>query len=449
MTEGSPIKLIMAIALPLMLGNVFQQMYTVVDAAVVGKGVGMDALAALGSSDWFNWLFLGAVQGFAQGFTIPMAHAFGAEDYDELRKTVGNAAVLSLMTGLFFAVFALVMINPALQMLSVPVDIRPMAVSYLTVLFAGIPVVMAYNLLAGILRALGDGQSPLQAMIVASLVNIGLDLLFVLVFHWGVVGAAVATVIAQLCSCLYCLMKLRKLEFLRMKKSDFRLQPARAARLMKLGLPVSLQNIIIAVGGMIIQAVVNPMGVTFIAGYTASNKLYGVLEVAAVSYGYAMSTYAGQNLGARKMERIRKGTIAGAITGVLTAIVIMIVMLVFGKNILSLFIDMKESNAGEAIRIAYEYLRMMSLFLPVLYILYVFRSTLQGMGDTVAPMVSGIAEFIMRTGAVLLLPGLIGYTGVFWAEVLAWVGADLILVPCYFVRFNQYNKLYGKGGTLI
>lgn len=444
MTEGSPIRLILAIALPLMLGNVFQQMYTVVDTMVVGKGVGMDALAALGSSDWFNWLFLGVVQGLAQGFTIPMAQSFGADDHEELRRYVGNAAVLAAATGLVITAIALLSIRPVLNLLNTPADIQPIAISYLTVMFAGLPVVMAYNLLAGVLRSLGDGKSPLYAMIVASAVNIVLDILFVMGFGWGVIGAAVATVIAQISSCVFCLLQLKKIPFLKLKKSDFVLTRERGARLMKLGLPVSMQNCIIAIGGMIVQSVVNPLGVTFIAGYTATNKLYGVLEIAAVSYGYAMTTYAGQNLGAGKVNRIRRGTRAGAIAGVITAGIIAGFMFLFGRPIISLFIDAGESNAAEAIRIAIEYLWLMSAFLPVLYILHVYRSTLQGMGDTMSPMVSGIAEFVMRTGAALLLPGLIGYWGVFWAEALAWVGADLILVPAYWVGFNKIRKLYGE-----
>ena len=444
MTEGSPIRLILAIALPLMLGNVFQQLYTVVDTMVVGRGVGMDALAALGSSDWFNWLFLGVVQGFAQGFSIPMAQAFGAKDHEDLRKYVGNAALLATITVAVITVLALILMRPVLNLMGTPAEIQPTAIEYLTVLFAGLPVVMAYNLLAGILRSLGDGKSPLYAMVLASAVNIGLDILFVMGFGWGVAGAAVATVIAQICSCLFCLYRLKGVAFLRMKRSDFVPDSHRCGRLMKLGLPMSMQNCIIAVGGMIVQSVVNPMGVVFIAGYTATNKLYGILEIAAVSYGYAMTTYAGQNLGARKMKRIRRGTRAGAVAGVITAAIIALFMIVFGRQIVSLFIDAGDANAAGAIDIAVEYLNMMSLSLPVLYILHVYRSTLQGMGDTVMPMVSGLAEFVMRTGAALLLPGLIGYSGVFWAEVLAWVGADLILVPSYMIRFGKMKAIYGE-----
>lgn len=442
MTAGNPIRLILGVALPLMVGNIFQQLYTVMDAQIVGMVEGVSALAALGASDWFNWLYLGIIQGLAQGFSIPMAQAFGAQDYPRLRKCVGNAILLAAGTGLLIAIVAMLSIQPVLGWMGTPEAIRPMATSYLTILFAAYPVVMGYNLSAGILRALGDGKSPLYAMIVAALTNIGLDYLFVAVFGWGVVGAAVATAIAQVCSFLFCLYRIRRISFVHPSRSDLRLETQMCGHLLKLGLPVAAQNGVIGIGGMIVQSAVNGMGVTFIAGYTATNKLYGVLEVAAISYGYAMSTYTGQNLGAGEVERIRTGTRAAAITGVITAGVIAAFMFIFGRTITSSFISGSAQEVAEATRIACEYLYLMSVCLPILYILHIYRSSLQGMGNTVMPMISGLAEFVMRTGSALLLPGLIGYTGVFWAEVLAWLGADFILLPSYFAGYAKLKKRF-------
>ena len=442
MTEGRPARLIMLVALPLMLGNVFQQLYTVVDAAVVGRGIGVDALAALGSSDWLNWMWLSVIQGLAQGFSIAIAQSFGAKQFDELRRCMGSSVVLGAALALALTAAALVTARPILRLLGTPAEILPMGAAYLTTLFLGMPVVMAYNLLAGALRAFGDGRSPLLAMVVASLLNIALDVLFVVGLGFGVVGAATATVIAQACAAGYCLMKLRGLDFMRLSRSDFQLEGRRALRLMRLGVPVSLQNGVIAVGGMIVQTVVNPMGVAFIAGYTATNKLYGLLELAAISYGYAMSTYAGQNYGAGRADRIREGVRTGLWLGVATAVVIAGLMFALGRGILGLFMDPRADTA-RSMAIACEYLYLMSACLPVLYVLHVLRSSLQGMGDTVMPMVSGLAEFCMRTGSALLLPALIGYRGVFYAEVLAWLGADIILLAGYFrarrtrLRANQ------------
>ena len=265
MTEGKPIRLILSVALPLMVGNIFQQLYTVVDAQVVGSVEGVSALAALGAADWFNWLFLGVIQGLTQGFTIPMAHAFGAKDYPGLRRYVGNAVVLAVLMGAAVTAAALSALQPVLTLLQTPESVRPLSVRYLTVLFSGLPIVMAYNLMAAILRSLGDGRSPLYAMIIASLTNVALDLLFVAVWHKGVAGAAVATIIAQGCSCLFCLYRLRRIDFIRPAREDFCPRGADCARLMRLGLPVAAQNLIIAVGGMIVQRIVNALGVTFIA----------------------------------------------------------------------------------------------------------------------------------------------------------------------------------------
>jgi len=440
MTEGSPMKLIFSVALPLMLGNVFQQMYTVVDAQVVGGIIGVQALAALGSSDWLNWMYLGLISGFAQGFTIPMAQAFGANDHAGLRKYIGNSIVLSIVTCLAATLIALVTLEPILNLMGNPMEIRPMTSLYLRILIAGYPIVMCYNLMAGILRSLGDGKSPLYAMIVASLVNIGLDYLFVAGIGMGVEGAAIATVIAQVCSCVFCLWRLSQLPFIRPAKSDLKPEKEACAHLMRLGVPIAAQNAIIGVGGMIVQSVVNTMGVTFIAGFTATNKLYGVLEIAAVSYGYATSTYTGQNLGAKKIDRIRTGVRAANITGCLTAVGIAVFMALFGKPIIGSFISGSPEEVLEATRIACEFLWVMSIALPVLYVLHIVRSALQGMGNTLMPMLSGIAEFVMRTGSALLLPALIGYKGVFWAEVFAWLGADIILVASYFHTMRRLRR---------
>lgn len=437
MTSGSPLKLIVTFALPLMVGNIFQQMYTVVDTMVVGKALGVDALAALGATDWLYWMWLGMIQGVAQGFGILMAREFGAKQYESLRSVVGSSVTLSALAAALLLVIGQIAASPVLALLNTPPEILDWSLLYLRIMFLGIPIVMAYNLLATILRSLGDGQTPLYAMIVAAFSNIGLDLLFVLVFHWGIAGAAVATLIAQGISSIYCLMKIRKIQFLTMKIEDFCLKPAMAGRLLSLGSPMAAQNAIIAIGGMIITAVVNGYGVAFIGGFTAANKLYGILEIAATSYGYAMITYVGQNLGAGKIHRIRKGMTLASVIAVATSAVIAAVMLILGNTIIGAFISGTPQEVAQATKIGYTYLAIMSFCLPVLYILHVTRSAVQGMGNTVLPMVSGIAEFIMRTGGVLLLPALMGENGIFVAEVLAWAGADVILIPSYFITLRK------------
>ena len=437
MTTGRPLPLIISFALPLMVGNIFQQLYTVVDTMVVGKALGVDALAALGATDWLYWMLLGMIQGVTQGFGILMAREFGAKQYESLRKVVGSSTSLSIIFALLFLILGQAVAKPILVLLNTPVQIMDGSLLYLRIMFLGIPIVMIYNLLATILRSLGDGQTPLYAMIVAALTNIALDILFVLVLHLGIAGAAVATLIAQGISSIYCLQKIRKINFMTLKKKHFALEPALAGQLLSLGSPMAAQNAIIAVGGMIIQGVVNGYGVAFIGGFTAANKLYGVLEIAATSYGYAMITYVGQNLGAARIERIKTGMAWAIAVALATSALIAAVMLGFGQYIIGAFISGTPEEAAAATKVGVTYLSVMSICLPILYILHVTRSAVQGMGNTVLPMVSGIAEFIMRTGGVLILPALMGENGIFIAEVLAWLGADLILVPSYFVMVKR------------
>ena len=441
MTEGKPAVLILSFAFSLMAGNIFQQLYTVVDTMVVGKGLGVQALAALGAADWMNWMMLGIIQGLTQGFGILMAQEFGAKHEDMLRRVIGNSVCLSVIFMVILTAAGQVMVTPLLHILQTPGDIIGNASLYLRIMFAGIPVVMLYNLMACILRALGDGRTPLNAMIVASITNIVLDILFVLVFHFGIAGAAAATLIAQLVSALFCICHIRKIEILSFERADFGLHQGMTKKLLLLGSPMAFQNAIIAVGGMIVQSVVNGFGVIFIAGFTATNKLYGLLEIAATSYGYAMVTYVGQNLGAGKIRRIRQGARSAVMIGTVTAIFIAVVMLSGGKYILSLFISGTPQEYEMTMSIAYYYLAIMSICLPVLYLLHVLRSAIQGMGNTVLPMMSGIAEFIMRTLSALLLPVFMGQSGIFFAEILAWIGADVILVSSYFVKIRGYRSL--------
>ena len=440
MTEGKPFALILTFALPLMAGNVFQQLYTVVDTMVVGKHLGVSALAALGAADWMNWMMLGIVQGFTQGFGILMAQEFGAGQYERLKKVIGGSAVLALLSALLLVALGQLSITPVLGLLQTPGDILGDTSLYLRIMFAGIPIMMAYNLFACILRSLGDGRTPLHAMVVASLTNIALDLLFVMVFQWGIPGAAVATLIAQLVSSLYCLRHILRLELFKLCFGDFRLGKALCGKLLLLGFPMAFQNCIIAVGGMIVQFVINGFGVIFIAGFTATNKLYGILEIAATSYGYAMITYVGQNLGAGKYQRIREGMRRAVVIAIATSLAISGVMLLFGKVILSWFISGTPQEEAQTLQIAYFYLAVMSVFLWVLYILHVVRSAIQGMGNTLLPMVSGIAEFLMRTTTALLLPLWVGENGIFFAEIAAWAGADVVLVMSYFAVAGKYLK---------
>lgn len=440
MTKGRPAGLIFTFALPLMLGNVFQQLYTVVDTAVVGQFVGVEALASVGAADWPNWMVLGLVTGFAQGFCILISQRFGAGDLEGMRRSVSHTYLMGLILGAVVTLLAHLLARPILTLLDTPENVLPGALLYLRISYSGILVVMVYNVLSSVLRALGDSKSPLYAMIIAALLNIGLDLLFVRVFGWGIAGAAVATLMAQCFSALYCYLVIRRISILKLERADWALDKPTVRHLLYLGAPMAFQNAIIAVGGFAVQYVINGFGFIFIAGFTATNKIYGVLELAAISYGFSMATYAGQNLGAGKLDRIRKGMRAALAMGAVTSAVISVLMLVFGRSILSIFISGEPEVTAEVLRVAYTYLSVMAYTLVILYFLHIYRSALQGMGDTVVPMVSGILELVMRIGVALILPRIIGEAGIFAAEPAAWIGADLLLISGYYVRMHKLVK---------
>ncbi len=443
MTEGSSVRLLLSFALPLMAGNVFQQLYTVVDTAVVGQVVGVKALAAVGAADWLNWMVLGIVQGLPQGFSILMAQYFGAGDHRELSRSVSASLTLCALSSVLILALSQLSAGPVLRLLNTPEDIMGDSLLYLRIIFAGIPVITAYNFLAAILRALGDSKTPLYAMIVAALINVGLDLLFVMGFHWGIAGAAAATVIAQVFSGVYCFFNVRKVTFIKLEKKDLLPSRQMTASLLKLGAPVALQNGIISVGGMVVQSVINRYGMLFIAGFTATNKLYGILEIAATSYGYAVTSYVGQNLGAKLLQRIKQGMRSAAVIALITSAVIMGCMLLFGKVFLGLFISGTPEEVEASLQIGFHYLAIMSVCLPVLYMLHIYRAALMGLGDTVIPMVSGFVEMAMRIGVALLLPLIIGEEGIFYAEVGAWLGAAVLLVISYFIRMHALSRSKG------
>ena len=427
MTTGSPGKLIITFAIPLMLGNIFQQFYTMADTMIVGQVVGVEALAAVGAGDWLVWLVFGIMTGITQGFSILVAQFYGAREKENLKCAVAKSYIMTALLSVIVLAVSEGAVYHVLLFLQTPDNVIDLTMLYLRLIFAGIPIIAAYNIFAAILRALGNSKSPLIAMTVAALINVGLDLLF-------------ATVIAQGFSALYCLMVLRKIPDIRLEKQDFYRQPAMSLRLLKVATPLAIQNLIISVGGLTVQYVVNGFGFLFVAGFTASNKLYGVLEIAAVSYGYAITTYVGQNLGAKKYQRIRKGVHSGTYMALLTSVVISGVMVLFGRNILSLFVSGEPEQIRQVLDIAYKYLFIMAIFLWVLYLLYVYRSAIQGLGNTLIPLASGIAEFVMRVSVALLLPKLIGEDGIFYAEICAWTSAAVLLFISYMIIIRKYKE---------
>ena len=428
MTQGSPLKLLFFFSLPLMFGNVFQQLYMVVDTAIVGRGVGMEALAALGSVDWLNWLMLGIAQGFTQGFSVRVAQKFGEQDEEGLRIFMGQSASAAGVLGFVCAAVGQLALPMLVGFLRVPEGLYHMAQLYTRILFAGLPVVFFFNYCAAMLRAVGDSKTPLIAMTVASVTNIVLDVVAVFILGWGIAGAAIATLIAQCLSGVICFVKICRTPQLKITGKSLHIHRDILKNLLKIGAPAAGKNLLIAISGMIVTAVVNTLGTTYIAGFTASNKLYGLLEIAALSYGYAITTYVGQNYGAMRFDRIKAGIKSATVLALATAVVIGALMILLGRPITMLFISGEDPlQAQQAGQIAYRYLCVMASCLPVLYMLYLLISVLQGLGDTVRPMISGIVELVLRSAVA----GIVAYTGykmgIFGAEVAAWIGSALYL----------------------
>jgi len=440
MTRGSPLRLIVGFALPLMFGNVFQQLYTVVDTAIVGQGVGMEALAALGAVDWLTWLFLGVVQGFTQGFSVRFSQKYGEKDIPDLKRMLGQSARLCIFIALIGVAVGQVGIPLFMKLLRVSDVLAPMSEIYLRIILGGLPVVVFFNFCSSALRAVGDSRTPLVAMAVASVANILLDALAVFVLGWGIGGAAIATVVSQFLSGLICLVAMLRIPELRFGRKDLNSAPEYQKNLLRIGSPIAAKNVGVALGGMVLLAVVNGFDVSFIAGYTASNKLYGLLEIAAVSYGYAVTTYVGQNFGAREYHRIRKGVRAATLISLATSVAIGTVMIIFGRFFTSLFINADDPLVAQAAGdTAYVYLCVMSLCLPALYLLYVYLFSLQGMGNTVVPMISGFVELFLRTSAALAV-AFTGFAyGIFGAEVIAWLGAAIILGIWYYRSVKKFK----------
>ncbi|TCL59014.1 putative MATE family efflux protein [Kineothrix alysoides] len=439
MTVGSPGRLMLGFAVPLLIGNVFQQLYTFADTIIVGQALGVKALAAVGAVEWMIFLLFGFIQGLTQGFSVAIAQRFGAADYKGVKKAVISAVYLSAAGAVLFTLAGLALIYPVLRLLHTPDEIIGLSHGYLRILYAGLPITMAYNLFSAILRALGNSRTPLRAMTAASLCNIVLDILFVFGFGWGMEGAALGTVLAQLLATVLCFVQLHKIEILRFTGEECRMEMPMLLEQCRLGIPMGLQNMITAVGGMVVQSVINGFGVLFIAGYTAANKLYGLLEIAASSYGYGMSTYTGQNLGAGLYDRIRKGLRAASAIGIVTALLMSTIMLVLGKKILRLFLAGDVADVNAAIGTGYHFLIVLACFFPLLYLLYITRACVQGMGNSILPMFSSGVQLVMRCGCALTLPLFIGESGVFYGEVLAWIGADIMLGWWIKVRFSQWK----------
>ena len=436
MTVGSPTRHIMNFAVPLIMTNMGQQLYMIVDGAIVGRGVGVQALAAVGATDWCYWLILWTVGGLAQGFATFVSRAFGEKNLFLVNRTIATAVQLCVLIGTILTILGIAAAKPILMMLNTPADILSGASSYLRTMVAGTLIVMGYNLAAAVLQGLGNGKTPLIAMIISAILNIGLDCLFVFVFEWGIIGAALASLIAQFVSFLFCVLQILKLDCICLDRDVWRFDGRRFCSMLAFGVPVAFQYVVITFGGMVLQSSINMQGSVFIAGYTATNKLYGFLQCFAMSVGQSSCTFVSQNFGAGHNDRVRQGVVEASKLVLLMAVGIIAVSLLTRRQILGVFLDTSSAEGMEALDISVRYLTIMVFCFPVLHILHVFRNVLQAMGISVWSLASGFAELGARVVMAKAAIHWIGVDALFLSEPASWLGAML----CVFLPYFYYRK---------
>lgn len=440
MTYGSSAKQILFFALPLMVGNLFQQFYNMADSMIVGRTLGTDALGAVCSTGSLNFLVLGFVTGLASGFCIPVAQFFGAKDYRNLRRSVTNMIYLAVGITALLTLLTAIFTDDILRLLGTPEDIFEDAYDYIIVIFLGMAATMFYNILAGLLRALGDSRSPLIFLIIASIINIGLDFFFILVCNMGVAGAGIATVIAQAFSGLLCLIYIiKKSTVLRLQKSDWRPSLSMMKKLLYLGLPMALQFSITAVGSLILQQSVNSLGTDAVSAVGAGNKTSMMLTQPMEAMGVALATFCGQNLGAGKIDRARRGVHQGIWMIMVYVAVATIASLCFGQYLALLFVTADELAVIGDI---HKLLSIVGAFYWSLGILFVYRNAVQGLGYGVPAMAAGLFELIARAVIGLFAVPVFGFEAACIAGPLAWIAADLLLIPVFYIVIHKLKKRY-------
>ena len=438
MTMGKPFKMILDFTIPVFIGNIFQQFYSMVDAIIVGKFVGTKGLAAVGATGTITFLILGFLMGLTAGFTVLTSQKFGAGKMEEMRQTVGNAAVLSAIVSAIMTAVSMLGLRALLVFMHTPADIFDDAYTYIMIICGGIFAQVLYNILASILRALGNSRTPLYFLIISAVLNIILDLVFIIVFHWGAPGAAWATVISQGISGILCLLYIVKyVPELRLKKSDWKLRGNLVKSQISVGIPMGLQFSITAIGTMMVQSALNMLGSYHVAAFTAGNKIENIFTQAYVALGTAMATYNAQNIGAGKLERVRDGFRKANIIGIGYSIITGIVLVTVGKYLSYLFIS---DNAAEVIPMVDIYLRCVGIFLIPLHFVNVLRNGIQGMGYGILPMMAGVAELAGRGVTAVIAAERMSYFGTCMASPMAWIIASALLIGMYFYVMKDMKK---------
>ena len=429
MTVGSPLRQITKFALPLILGYILQQMYLVIDAAIVGRWIGVGALAAVGASSSIMFLVMGFCNGACAGVAIPVAQSFGAKDYSKMRLYVANAVRISAVMATVVTLLSLMFCRRILQMVNTPADIFHDAYIFLMLQFAAIPLTFGFNLFSGQIRALGNSRQPFYFLITSAVVNVLLDVVLILGCGLGVAGAGIATWLSQALSVILCLWYIRKrMQLLIPKGDERRFDNKRTSILLNNGVPMGLQFSITGIGIIMLQSANNALGTTCVAAFTASMRIKYLFTCVFENIGVAMATYCGQNLGARRMDRVTKG--------VKDAITLMLIYFVFTFALINPFADWMmrlfvDSGEAEVVGRAAQFMRIANYFYPALGLLTILRYSIQGLGFSNLSMLSGVMEMIARCGVSLWLVPALAWTGVCLGDPVAWIMADLFLIPAF------------------
>ena len=429
LTAGRPWRVILAFAVPLLVGNIVQQLYQVVDAIVVGRVLGVSALAAVGATGSLLFLLLGFAWGLTSGFAIPTAQAFGAGDGPAVRRSVATGVALTAVTSVILTVGAPLLAGPALRLMRTPAELVPQATTFAVVSFLGASTMMFFNYLSAILRATGDSRTPLLFLVLSCGLNMGLVLALVPGLGLGVGGAALATVISQAVSVTLCLTYVRRrVPVLRVHRGDWRVTRGDLARHLRLGLPMGFQASIIAIGTLAVQVRLNNLGSDAVAAYTTAARVDGLAVALLASLGIAVSTFTAQNYGARRPDRIRLGVVQSVWMSVVGAVLLGGVLITAGSEIVRLFFGVGEE---QVVTMAAHLLHVNGALYVALGVLFVLRGALQGLGHTFVPTFTGVIELAMRVSAAVVLGAAFGFNGVVWGNPLAWLGALVVLVPAY------------------
>ena len=426
LTTGRPITKILIFSIPLVLGTIFQQLYSFADTVIVGRCIGVDALAAVGTTYSLHFLTLGFVQGTCIGFGIPIAQSFGAKNDTDVRRFLWNGVWLCIIISLFLAVGMTLLARPLLCLIQTPEELLSMAVIYIQVLFAGIPASVLYNYSASVLRAVGDSKHPFYFLLISCILNVILDYIFIVPFQMGIFGAAFATVLSQLISgLLNCWWAFSKIELIRIHKEELPISVPHIKRLCYVGLPMGFEYSVSAIGAIVMQGAINSLGSALVAAQTAGEKIRQLFTLPMESVGMAMATYAGQNYGAKRFDRVKQGITSGLTIQFLYCIVAWSAIFLFKKPLVVLVLG--ESTSETAVG-AIQYLTLISNLFLIHGSLMIFRNTLQGLGYSFHAILSGIGELIGRSMGGLLAVEWFGFTAICYANPLAW-----FLALCYCV----------------